>query len=154
MGSIFSNPLLRGYPVSYKLHTYICLFLGAIMALRPSLLLTNPIWIQLHLLFGLSYVPPSRGSVLGSTVTTMEAQQWSNVGILITAIGLINMAAASAPGWSQFARVMPELRLVAALLTGMVWAVRPESRDLVKALIVVEDGIGGLITGWQMGLWG
>jgi hypothetical protein len=152
MTSIFLNPLLRGYPLSYKSHTFVCLSLGPLMILRPSLLLTNSLWIRLHHLFGLSYVPPSRADPLSSTLSTTEIQQWSNLGILVTAIGLINMAAASVPGGRSLARELSRVRIGAALLTAVLWAVRPESRDLVKVLLMVEDGIGGLITGWQMGL--
>lgn len=154
MTSIFLNPLLRGYPLSYKSHTFVCLSLGTLMTSRPSLLLTNPLWIKLHRLFGLSYVPPSHPEPHSSALSPTEIQQWSNLGILITAIGWINMAAASVPGGRSLARELARLRIGVALLTAVVWTVRPESRDLVKAVMMVEDGVGGLITGWQMGLWG
>lgn len=154
MTSMFLNPLLRGYPLSYKSHTFVCLSLGTLTTFRPSLLLTNPLWIRLHHLFGLSYMPPSGADPRSGTLSTAEIQQWSSLGIVITAIGLINMAAASVPDGRSVARELARLRIGVALLTAMVWAVRPESRDLVKALIIVEDGVGGLITGWQMGLWG
>ncbi|KAH7350239.1 hypothetical protein BKA66DRAFT_476599 [Pyrenochaeta sp. MPI-SDFR-AT-0127] len=153
MTSIFLNPLLRGYPLSYKSHTLVCLSLGTLMSFRPSLLLTNPLWIKLHHLFGLAYIPPSRASSPSSTLASVEIQHWSNLGILITAIGVINVAAASVPGGRSFAGELANLRIGAALLTAVVWAIKPESRDLVKALIMLEDGVGGLITGWQMGLW-
>lgn len=154
MTDIFSNPLQHGYPLSYKCHTYTCLILGTLLAFTPTLILTNPLWIHLHPIFGLHYSPPlPRGYMIDGTMAKLEVQQWANVGILITAIGVINMVAASKPGRGAFARETPKIRLVAAALTAVVWVVKPESRDMVKALVMVEDGIGGLVTGWQMGLW-
>src|SRR4051794_27882528 len=104
MSSIFSNPLLHGYPLFYKSHVVLCLSLGTPMMFHPALLITHPLWIRLHSLFGLSYVPPSRTFPLSSTLSPTEMQHWSNLGIMLTAIGLINLAAAGIPGGRQFAR--------------------------------------------------
>ena len=151
MASLLANPLLRGYPLSYKIHALVCLSIGPLTVFSPSLVLTNPLWIKLHSLFGLSYAPPSTASPLGSTLSNPELQQWSNIGVLITAIGLINVSVAGRPGGYAIARELSKVRLTVALLCAGLWVFKPESRDLVKALIMVEDGIGGLLTGWQMG---
>ena len=163
--NLFNNPLLKGYPLSYKTHVVVCLCLGHIITFHPSLILRNPLWINLHSVFGLEYVPPattvaktsnplsfnSDSSSNNAQLSSVEIQHWSNIGLFISAFGLVGIAVASEPGggWAT-ARKLVQLRIAAGLLTAGIWVFKPESRDLVKILVMIEDGLMGLLTSWQM----
>ncbi len=152
MANLFQTPLLQGYPLVYKFHAFICLFLGSLMTFRPSLVLRNPLWIRLHSLLGLAYIPPATtNSSSNGPLSSVEIKQWSNVGILLAAIGIINILITMKPGGWALARKFIRVRILAAFYVGMIWVFVPESRDLVKALLILDDGVGGLLANWQMG---
>jgi hypothetical protein len=143
--AFFPNPLLKGYPWGFRLHAVTALGLGTFLAVSPATLLHSPLWTSLSSVLGF---PPV-------TVRPEDLPNWTNIGLFMAAFGagyFVNAGEANAQGLKA-ARAMVRGRLVAAGAAAALFLFVPESRDLVKVLVMAEDGLMAIFTGWQAELF-
>ncbi len=143
-----------GLPTSILVHATSLIALGTSLVLIPQQIASSSPVLRLNALLGF----PATGHVaLGSgPLPAFHHQMMADAGIAALAVGLCYVATAGASRdlpreQNQFLYASVPVRLAVAAVTAAVLVLFPEKRDVFKVGIMLADGIGGLLLGFQLG---